>query len=483
MKTFRQCLFVAVALCAAAISTAFAAPLKPPAHCNKVDGDKDGWPAVVDDTVPECKAAAASIKLDCADGDPLVNPAAVEKLADGIDNDCDGSDLKGEPWYKNFDCTIASCVKVLEAEVKACEAAGADKCVVNKSQGKFATSFANYFVDTDCNGIREVLDQAKMDIHEAEVRKGKTCRSASAPRASCTGNCSKASSGTSKPAAPKSDARVDELTGKVTKLAEDATATSKRLDDVDTVLADTGTRLDTLEPVVKDHGERIGKLEARADGHDTDLKAMSQRINEVDETAQTAGHNARAAFNNANVALARGVNAGVDVGYLGKSQQSVAFKGKILRGSSLNGVVIKGHVGAELESLLLRGVGSIGIGGEEGPNSTEQALLFQGGGEALVKLNGNHAVGGGAGYLSHISGGKVSGANAESRGGYVSAVYEFSPGDTGAGRFSLRLEPTLVYEAIGTRGKSGSKDFRADGSSLAGMLVVTFGGGVGSNLR
>ena len=64
-----------------------------------VDDDGDGWRVeeVLDSVDADCadagEAAAALPVLDCADDDPSRFPAAGETVGDGVDQDCDGSDL------------------------------------------------------------------------------------------------------------------------------------------------------------------------------------------------------------------------------------------------------------------------------------------------------------------------------------------------------------------------------------------------------
>jgi hypothetical protein len=73
-----------------------------------LDLDSDGYgdPATLSQS---CTAGNREIadNTDCADGDPLINPAAIE-LCDGLDNDCDGSVDPGSAadaslWYADMD--------------------------------------------------------------------------------------------------------------------------------------------------------------------------------------------------------------------------------------------------------------------------------------------------------------------------------------------------------------------------------------------
>ncbi len=507
MKTF-QTLFVLAALCV--VTSAFAAPPRPPADCG-IDNDKDGW------CVPDQSRLDAAGKpgfhigaLDCNDADPAVNPAAREKLGDGIDNDCDGNvDMIVPAYAKNFGCSATSvaCLKKLDAEVTVC-AAATGQCAVNYTAGKFVTSFGNYFVDTDCNGVREVLDQAAKDAYDAKVRQGHRCVKASekasakkapakkAPAKKAPAKKAPEKKGADAASDPDQKGEVTELDKKIAGLAEDVTKTAarvdgaeKRLGQVETVLADSGKRIDGLDKALaaeaKAREEGDAALGKRIDDHDSELQAARRQIADVDDTAQTARRTALAARTDADTALRSGVSAGVGVGYFVKGQQGVALHGKTLRGGSAHATMLSGFVGADLPTVLLRGVAGVGLIGKEG-SPDGGGLISRGGVEALLKLGTPvHAVGVGVGYLGHLSGGKVSGASAESRGGYAELIYELSPlgGDGNVFRVPIRASIGGGYEALGTRGSSAGGEFKADGHAPFVMFSLSVGGGVGPHLR
>jgi hypothetical protein len=464
MKAVGQTMFAAVALCAVFASTTIAAPPpKPPADCG-LDADHDGW-CVKD---PDRSDKLVGVE-DCNDADSKVNPGAIEIIGDEIDQDCVGGDLTAPAYARNFGCFDVACLKRMNAEIANCEADAA-KCVVNYSAGKFVLSWGNYFVDTDCNGVRGVIDQDGKDTHDDEVRKGKTCHRASVkPSRSGTvvGDVKKKSSAPAKP-----DPKVAEPDGKVTDL-------TGRVEQTESVLVDTTKRLDDMGVVVADHETRIDAVEGRLDGYDSELQEVHKQVIDVDGAVRDVESKVQKVRR---AALRRGVSAGVTVGYLVKGQQAVTFKGQTLRGDSAHGVEIRGFVGAEIPSLVLRGVGSIAVLAEDGPDGVEQALGFRGGGEVLMKVSSSFACGVGAGYLGQISGGKVSGATAESRGGYLEVPCELSLGK-GSLRVPFRLAPFVGFEAIGTKGDSASGEFRADGSSWFVGVTLAVGVGVGSAMR
>jgi len=74
-----------------------------------VDSDGDGWGGIATtialDGVCDTQDGEADDDLDCDDGEPTIYPGAPEVVADGIDQDCDGSDstdcfedLDGDGW-------------------------------------------------------------------------------------------------------------------------------------------------------------------------------------------------------------------------------------------------------------------------------------------------------------------------------------------------------------------------------------------------
>lgn len=74
-----RCILAALALTAGCIE--IPPPYTPCLDANDPDFDRDGW---------RCDAVA----FDCDDGDPSINPGALEILSDGIDQDCNQLDLK-----------------------------------------------------------------------------------------------------------------------------------------------------------------------------------------------------------------------------------------------------------------------------------------------------------------------------------------------------------------------------------------------------
>lgn len=101
------------------------------------DADGDGWrtDATVMSADLDCDDAGESGPAapagDCADDDPRVNPAAVEQVGDGIDEDCDGGELcyvdADRDGYRG-DATVASVDPDCEDEGEAGDALQAGDC-------------------------------------------------------------------------------------------------------------------------------------------------------------------------------------------------------------------------------------------------------------------------------------------------------------------------------------------------------------------
>ena len=71
-----------------------------------LDADQDGWAGTVSVETPDLNCSGDGLAVaagDCDDGDPGVSPGAFEAIGDGIDGDCDGTELcfldaDGDGW-------------------------------------------------------------------------------------------------------------------------------------------------------------------------------------------------------------------------------------------------------------------------------------------------------------------------------------------------------------------------------------------------
>jgi len=224
MKRVLSVLFVLAAIVTLNLNSAAAkAPPKPPADCGK-DVDKDGW--CVKDTNRGDKLVG---ELDCDDNNKSVNPGATEVIDDGIDNDCDGSDLEAPKYAKAFGCTDAKCVDRLLKEKANCDADTVN-CHFDSSTGRFLTEFGYYFIDTNCDGVRELLDQGDKDAYEEELREGSKRRCGSSGGGAKKAGTGATGAASSKPADPlfedrlgKAETGLTELGGRTDKIGSDRT--------------------------------------------------------------------------------------------------------------------------------------------------------------------------------------------------------------------------------------------------------------------
>jgi hypothetical protein len=500
MKRVLSVLFVLAAIVTLNLNVlnAAAKPPKPPADCGK-DADHDGWcvadssrtmtdPADATKTVPFLVGV-----LDCNDADSKVNPGASEKLDDGIDNDCVDGDLETPAYIKAWGCSSAKCVSRVLDEIETCEA-NKEKCAVNLSEGKFVMAWGSYFVDTDCDGIREVLDQDEMDTYEDDLREGskRRCGSSSGAKkagAGATGAAS-ASGGTSgatasKPAATdpkfeerlgKTEAGLTELGGRTDKIGSDLIGLVGDLGDLDRALNEETAAREKNDEVLSNQISRVGE---RVSENLYAINGVRSRVDSVEHVATSAYHNAEAAHYT-------GVSAGVDVGFALIGQADVSLKGgKEARPGLAPTVLLGGHVGAELESGLYRAFGAVGVPYEAAPaGHTENGLLLTAGTEALFKLSlgSAHSVGPIVRFIEHESGGDVLGVNAKSRGATGGIAYEFDP-QFGSFRVPIHISLEGGAEQVGTQGTDDGSKFKAIGVVPMGMLSLTFGAGTGSAIR
>lgn len=455
-----------------------------------LDADGDGYgtnvsgaPTLDAATRPAGYAESAD---DCDDANAQVHPGAKELLDDDVDNDCDGDQAVSPAAgvLRAFGCSPSNSAAVsrLIKEIARCTAATA-LCTVNMTAGKFNTSAGSYFLDENCDGVREVIDQASKDRLDELARRGAGCKTAPARRGHRGSGKGKGKGTKSAPPAP--DPKVTEIDGKVTTLATDVVAVTGRVGAVETLLIKVDDAMTGVKTTLGDHETRIGALEKGAEETDTELTTIRQQNADTETIARSAETNADLAVGRSSVALSSGVSAGLTVGYLVKAGRGVSFNGETLRGSSSGSIMFQGQVGAELPWGMVEAVGGVGVKlHEQSPDGG--GLLFKGGGELLFKLgNPVSALGLGVGYLGDLSGGKVSGASAESRGGYGEFIYQFSPGDgDGATRFNaLRVSLGAGYESLGTRGRNVTGEFNADGQAPYVMAYFGTGGGVGANRR
>lgn len=487
-------------------TSAFAQGGPPAPAGNKYTIDADG------DTFGDATAGAATITAaakpvgyadnadDCDDSNAQINPKAKELLDDNVDNDCDGKKLESPPAgvLRAFGCSASNHGAVIRLirELDRCN--GSANCKVNGTAGKFETKSGFYFLDKDCDGLREVVDQTEKDRLDELDKRGARCKAAPlAPSrhgtSPCKGTGCRKGTGSKAPAVVP-NVKLTELETKVTDLSGKVTATDGkvaeldgRVEGVETVLADNANAIEGIGKVIEGHGKRLDTLEKRADDTDGELTDVRGKIADTDGRAIAATDKADRAYGTARVALSTGVSAGVNVGVGVKPQADVPLRKGVARGSVATVLLVTGHVGAELPSGTYRIGGGVGIPYETGPNGDmESGLLWTVDAKALWKLapSSQHSLGFVVRYLDQESGGDLLGAHAVSRGGGGGIAYEFSPGPDGSWlRFPIQVTLEGGGESIGSKGGSGSSAFKALDTQGYGLLTLTFGAGVGPALR
>lgn len=121
-----------------------------------VDADMDGYGSnsgattIALDGVCDAGAGEATNDLDCDDADPSVNPGAPEIPNDGIDQDCDGSDL------------VTSCCQIRVGDANS---SGADEPTI----GDISVMIDAKFITGTCAGILNCLDEADINQSGAGV--------------------------------------------------------------------------------------------------------------------------------------------------------------------------------------------------------------------------------------------------------------------------------------------------------------------------
>lgn len=479
MKNVLSVLVLAAMVCLF-VNSAAAKPPKPPADCG-LDADHDGW--CVEDPDRGDKLVG---EKDCNDADPKVNPGANEVMDDGIDNDCVDGDLEAPANIKAWGCSSAKCVSRVLKEIEAC--AASTGCTVNYSSGKFVLAWSNYFIDSDCDGVRGVLDQDEKDAYDLNVKQGFHCvserRSGGAKKAGGSG--SSGSGGASKPAETKSDPKVGELEGKVGELGGRVVTLETGMTGLSGQVDGFAADLDALDEALEAETEARTKadtgLSERLDRQADVLISHGGRLNSVEESSESAQTMASSALDSAAAAHSSGVSAGLDVGVMLIGQSDIKLRnGQQARPGVAPTLLVGGHVGAETESGLYRALGAVGVPYEVSPDgNTENGFLVTLGAEVLWKLSRGsaHSVGPIVRFVQHESGGDVLGVNAMSRGGTVGVAYEFAPA---WGRFRTPAHISLEGggEQLGTKGDN----FTALGNAPMALLTLTFGAGVGSPIR
>lgn len=488
---------VFVGLIVVAPSAASAGPVKPPSDCG-IDADGDGW-CVADASRRDADDPDKPFLLgvaDCNDHDKSINPGSKEIPGDGLDNDCVDGDLSipaalnTDRTLKAFGCsrTNVSCVRRLIKEHAACDKSA--NCSVNYSGGKYFTTYKHYFLDTDCNGVREVVDQDGKDAYD----KAPKCssRRSSSSKQSVRKPTRRRATAKKKPATVKtSDPKKGE--------EETVAAPSADVQRIDSQLASIGSKVDESASAITRHendlSTLIGALEKEAKIRGAADQALDTRVAKLEEAAETAAENTQkiedlgTRVSDVQTLVKAGpsvgpiaeINAGVTL--LGQNSIPVtdSVTGESLgnaRGNTGFGPTFGLTLGAYTPAGRFTAFGDWSSVFEEGPDGENHAgSMFRVGPEWMIRLGSSaHHLGAHGFYFSKRSGGTVLESNALGEGVAAGVSYAYLPNHNGPTSFGGFARASIGYDSHGTDG--GGVVATVGGAPIAMLQIgVLFGVG------
>jgi len=490
--------FAALAACLFVTTTASAAgPAKVPNCGTDFDGDGYCVPDMsrMNGAVPPVPGFVLGAQ-DCNDADRGVNPGEKEIPGDGIDNDCSAGvvgaggatgDLAVPAYIGHFCKPItATCIRRVEAEIAVCKAA-TGKCTVNYTGGSFVTTSDHYFLDRDCNLLREVITQGEYNTFVAAMRQSlQNPTWTPRPDGLCTEVQSKACSscrGTSR-ARPKGQTKTTTSATKDPATDEWRTGVDGSITELKTQSEST---LTVLRRSVEDYTVLAAALQAETEARTAEDTAIRADLQTATETARSAGDiavNAVREARSANKAANRAANATqfnggltVSVGVI--SQAAVPLvdatgqkTGDFARGPTSNSVLASAHAGGETLENIFRVTLKAGVPWDEGKGgNTETGFIWGAGAEWCHKFAGGHCLGALVGYTDHNSGGTLNGSNVFSRGASAGLLYEYTRGNGSYRWKALRATVEGGREAFGTQGDDF--DPKSEDAWFAGATVGT----------
>lgn len=375
-----------------ASSTALAATPRPcTSYAGLEDADGDKFCAFVG--AATATTSGWTGKVDCDDDDKAAHPGATEVVDDGIDQDCDGSDLVlpvSDPAFKRYVANTyggrAPRTDVFATEYNRCTAA-AGRCTVNDDKGRF--DITDTEVDILCDvhrgdgsvvgsdGIREVVtlvigSHRFPDLKPFDPRCGYTAStsthsgttSVAPPRPVAT---RKYVDGTYEVIRKAQVKEHDERVAAETALGDRVTKVEKVLDDVVPALNEATTSIVDLEAALAAQDEAIEAEVARAKA--AEAAALS--------VAQEAQRDATSASRQASATAAHGplLEAGVIGGLLvHRALNETGDDDDAIRGSGIGGGGFELRAGVDAKRWQVAGFGQFGFGadglGSTGPDTS-----------------------------------------------------------------------------------------------------------------
>ncbi len=463
--------FLASCLVTLSVSSVFGAVPVRIFNCGD-DGDHDGY----------CAGATYRGTEDCNDADSRINPAAREIPNNGVDEDCtasgsDDGDLAIAESTLTFarnsgKCNLADpvCLERIESEITNCQAATPAKCEVVFSRGAFGLKPGFFFLDTNCNGVREVKSEDEYNTFIEEKREAFRILNwlpNPALEGRCIGGSYTGSGGGSGGGGGKALAAlketVDGHTKTIATLIQDSSTMSERLTKLD---GKDGVIELILKSELQLKGDvtaltgRVGTLESGQTRQGGEIKNLQSGQKDLGKLVRTAQKSADDAGDLANATASNGLMLELSLGFGSKFQGGMPLRNR--RGQTLgvarDNVALAAqfglNIGYQMPDSRWFATARLDPIWDEGPSGdNETGIMYSVGlGNEWRLWNTANFVGGTLSYFEHESGGTVLSSNALSRGFLVGPSYTYLLDMAGPWQTAFSARLGGGYESYGSTG-------------------------------